>query len=109
MKNDDVKAFKSFPFVILIFLALVFSSCDKSSCEGMQKATIIDYSGFDGCNYVIRLKDGTLAMPYNLNDFDIALEENKKIWIKYKVKDMTGMIWLCHCGDVIEIEEIRER
>ena len=50
-----------------------------------------------------------VAMPYNLNDFDITLEDNKKIWIKYKVKDMTGMIWLCHCGDVIEIEEIRER
>jgi len=103
-----MKAFKSFPFVILILYTLALSSCNKN-CDGMQKATIIDYSWFDGCNYVIQLKDGTLLMPYNLNDFNITLEDNKKIWIKYHVKDTTGMIWLCHCGDVIQIEEIRER
>ena len=109
MKKDNLKVFKSFPFATFILLALVFSSCDKSISEGMQKASIIDYSGLDGCNYVIQLKDGTLLMPYNLNDFDIALEDNKNIWIKYKAKDMTGMFWLCHCVDVIEVEEIRER
>ena len=103
-----MKALKSFPYIILILFALVLCSCDKN-CEGMQKATIIDYSWFDGCNYVIQLNDGTLLMPYNLNDFNITLEDNQKIWIKYHVKDTTGMIWLCHCGDVIQIEEIRER
>ena len=82
----------------------------NQSCEGMQKkATIIDYSGFDGCNYVIQLKDGTLLIPYYLNDFDITLEDNKKIWIKHHVKDMTAIFWLFHCGDVIEIKEIRKR
>ena len=44
----------------------------------MQKATIIDYSWFDGCNYVIQLKDGTLLMPFNLNDFNITLIEYGK-------------------------------
>jgi len=75
----------------------------------MQKATIIDYSWLAGCNYLIELNDGTLLMPYNLNDFDIELEDNKKIWIRYHLKDTSGMIFLCHCGNVIEIEEIRER
>ena len=75
----------------------------------MQKATIIDYSWLAGCNYLIQLNDGTLLRPYNLNDFDITLEDNKKIWIKYHVIDTTGMIFLCHCCNVIQIEEIRER
>lgn len=75
----------------------------------MQKAVIVDYTGFDGCKFMIELKDGTLLRPYNLNQFDVSLEDNNKVWVKYRPIDSSGMVGICWCGEAIEIEDIRNR
>ena len=42
--------------------------------------------GLDGCSWMIELNNGTKLEPTNLNDFNINLQENQKIWVVYHTR-----------------------
>lgn len=70
------------------------------------KAVLKDYTGLDGCTWVIKLDNNEVIEPINLGDFNFVLEDGKKIWIKYKT---VGMASICMVGPTIEIEAIWDR
>ena len=71
--------------ILFSFFLITFYSCDKTDCpaHGSTAATLNDYTGLDGCSWVITLEDGQVLEPANLDEYPVQLQENKKIWIEY--------------------------
>ena len=68
----------------LVVLTLAIHSCNKESeCEDSHSAKLVNMTGLDGCSWMIELDNGTKLEPTNLNDFNINLQENQKIWVVY--------------------------
>lgn len=94
---------------LLIFLtiALFFVSCERRSCENAQAATIEDYTGLDGCGLVIKLQNGEVLEPVNLNDFNITPTDGMKVWVKYH--EVSGMASICMVGPIVEVDCLVKR
>ena len=91
------------PLILLVFMSI---SCEKNEFEGMHEAVIKDLTGLDSCSYIIQLNNGTNLMVTNLYDFNIPIEHNKEVWVKYESPSMPNS---CICGEVVEIEDLKER
>lgn len=92
--------------LILLVSSLILSSCDRSSCENAQAATIEDYTGLDGCGLVIKLQNGAVLEPINLNDFNLTPTDGMKVWVKYHE---VGMMSICMVGPTVEIDCLAKR
>ena len=92
--------------ILSTFLLLIFSACDRTSCENAQAATIEDYTGLDGCGLVIKLQNGEVLEPVNLNDFNITPTDGMKVWVKYHE---VAMMSICMVGPTVEIECLAKR
>ena len=88
------------------FLLLIFSACGRTSCENAQAATIEDYTGLDGCGMVIKLQNGDVLEPTNLNDFNITPTDGMKVWVKYHE---VAMMSICMVGPTVEIDCLAKR
>ena len=93
-------------FFLLTFVLLIFSACERTSCENAQAATIEDYTGLDGCGLVIKLQNGEVLEPTNLNDFNISPTDGMKVWVKYH--EVSGGSF-CMVGPIVEIDCITKR
>lgn len=97
-------------FTIFLIVLLSFSfACKKSEPpqEGAVSATLNDYTGFDGCSWVIKLENNVVLEPVNLQDFGIELKEGKEIWVKYTAQNDLASI--CMVGPIVRIDAIWER
>jgi len=95
---------------LIIVLLIAFGSCTNDTCNcGSEavKATIEDFTGLDGCGYLIVLEDGTRLEPINLNSQTVAPADGKKVWITYT--KATNSASICMVGDMVEITCISER
>lgn len=93
------------PFALLI---ITIHSCNKESeCENSHSAKLVNMTGLDGCSWMIELGDGTKLEPTNLNDFNINLQENQKIWIVYHTA--AQMASICMTGEIVTIDCISAR
>jgi hypothetical protein len=92
--------------LILLASSFILSSCDRTSCENAQAATIEDYTGLDGCGLVIKLQNGAVLEPINLNDFNITPTDGMKVWVKYHE---VGMMSICMVGPTVEIDCLAKR
>lgn len=93
--------------VFFILAALFTSACNRTSCENAQAATIEDYTGLDGCGLVIKLQNGTVLEPTNLNDFNLTPTDGLKVWVKYH--EVSGMASICMVGPIVEIDCLSKR
>jgi hypothetical protein len=92
--------------ILSTFLLLIFSACNRTSCENAQAATIEDFTGLDGCGLVIKLQNGEVLEPVNLNDFNITPTDGLKVWVKYHE---VGMMSICMVGPTVEIDCLAKR
>jgi hypothetical protein len=94
---------------ILIVFAFLLAGCTKSTSPetGAIAATLHDYTGLDGCSWVIKLENGEVLEPVNLADFTIELEEGKKVWLKYA--EQNDLASICMVGLIVKIDRIWER
>jgi hypothetical protein len=92
--------------IVSITISLLFVSCDRASCENAQAATIEDYTGLDGCGLVIKLQNGEVLEPVNLNDFNITPTDGMKVWVKYHE---VAMMSICMVGPTVEIDCLAKR
>ena len=92
--------------ILSTFLLLIFSACDRTSCENAQAATILDYTGLDGCGLLLKLQSGEVLEPTNLNDFNITPTDGMKVWVKYHG---VGMMSICMVGPTVEIDCLAKR
>ena len=97
-------------FSLLTLISLLFFtiSCDKACPEHDAEAAILtDYTGLDGCSWVIKLENNEVLEPTNLAETGIELKEGKKIWVKYTVEE--GMASICMVGPIVSIDAIWDR
>lgn len=105
LKNKPMKQYFS---ILLFSLVILFASCNKAKkeCPDATKATLKDFTGFDGCNWVLQLENGFYLEPRNLDQFNITLEDNKKVWIRYETQLSPS---ICMVGDVVSLLCITEQ
>ena len=74
----------------------------------MEKATLRNYSGLDGCGWVIELSSGILLEPINLDDFqgEYSMEDGAPIWINYENYNSAS---ICMIGQTVQVIAIRNR
>lgn len=92
--------------ILFALTILLFVSCNRSSCDNAQAATIVDYTGLDGCGLVIQLQNGTVLEPVNLNDFNLTPTDGMKVWVKYH--EIAGGS-ICMVGQIVEIDCLAKR
>lgn len=93
-----------YPLVIILLFHL--SSCDKcSQCKRGELATIRDFTGLDGCGWVIVLNNGENLEPKNLHSFGLDLKDGMKIKVKYHEEWGASV---CMMGKLVEIDCIKE-
>ena len=101
---------KKFAFSSLILITVLFcglESCkEKSSCDQGVKGVFKDFTGLDGCGWIIELEDKSVIEPSNLQDFMIIPRENKKIWVTYENAPLAS---ICMVGQVVLVKCISER
>ena len=100
--------YKKILVLTFLVLAICINSCNKESeCENSQSAKLVNMTGLDGCSWMIELGDGTKLEPTNLNDFNINLQDNQKIWVVYHTA--AQMASICMHGEIVTIDCISER
>lgn len=89
----------------LLLIAILFIGCqDDEPDPGCSNGKLVNATGFDGCGWLIELFDGTRLEPVNLEDFDIALDEDLPICVEYDERTDLGSI--CMTGTIVEITSI---
>jgi len=91
---------------VFIAISFFFFSCERTSCENAQAATILDYTGLDGCGLVLKLQSGEVLEPTNLNDFNITPTDGMKVWVKYHG---VGMMSICMVGPTVRFGCLAKR
>jgi hypothetical protein len=100
--------FPSLTLLLFSSLLLLTISCDKACPDPNAEAAILtDYTGLDGCTWVIKLENNEVLEPTNLAATGIEIKEGKKVWVKYTVEE--GMASICMVGPIVRIDAIWER
>ncbi len=86
---------------LLIGMVFLLTACPDERCEGGEDALIVDYSGLDGCGWIILLSTGERLEPVNLDQFDIEPADSLPVNLTYAViKDMMS---ICMVGKIVQI------
>lgn len=95
-------------FIFLTFLTLAVS-CDKEESYqyDTEAATIYNYTGLDGCSWIIQLDSGEKLEPSNLYEFGISIYDGKKVWISYS--EESGYASICMIGPIVRIHSMWDR
>ena len=77
-------------------------------CPNAVEATLKDFTGLDGCSWVLVLDNGKKLEPTNLQKFDnIKLTDNTRVFIEYK--PIYNAASICMIGTMVEIICISEK
>jgi len=98
----------------LLFIALItFGSCEKEPsiiecgtmilCPDYDRFKVLDYSGLDGCGWVVEDDNGDISQVSNLDTHYPSLIDGQYIWIKYEVLPLCFNI--CMAGGTIAITD----
>ena len=88
----------------LILFVLLFFSCDdkEQTVDCNIKATLKDYTGMDGCKFVLVLENGGVL---EMGDFDeepnFKFSDGMKVSISYE--EMRDMASICMVGPIVRI------
>ena len=88
----------------LILLALLVFSCDdkEETLDCNIKATLRDYTGLDGCGFVLVLENGGVL---EMGDFDeepdFQFNDGMEVSISYE--EMQGVATICMVGPIVRI------
>ncbi len=96
-------------FYILIATSVLFS-CNKENNipEKAVAATLYDYTGLDGCTWIVDLEDNNgiceiAGFPNN----GFNMEDGKKVWVTYDFAE--NQISICMVGPRVDITGIWEK
>ena len=94
---------RSLPLFILIGLLFIISCEDKDETLDCDiKATLRDYTGLDGCGFVLVLDNGeVLEMGGFDEEPDFQFNDGMEVSISYD--EMQGMATICMVGTIVRI------
>lgn len=100
--------------LLLSFLVLLSCSTKKGVTDNADSDTcrthgiVKDFTGLDGCTFLILLDDSTRLLPSKMPDDDFKFRDGQEIWFDYKENSDYGMT-ICMAEDmIVEITCIRE-
>lgn len=73
----------------------------QNSCPDYKYGTVVDMKGLDGCGFNIRLDNGTILEPINLDNYPQIKVNNQRIQFTYK--DIEDRMSICMVGPMVEI------
>lgn len=83
------------------FMLMLLTACPNELCEDGLKGMILDYRGLDGCKWLIRLDNGELLEPVNLNRFDLQPADSMKVVLTYT--PTPDIMSICMAGKMVRI------
>jgi hypothetical protein len=85
--------------------SLIVIGCNKkvaeSKCPDFKEGTVVDMRGLDGCGFNIRLDNGNILEPTNLDKYPKLIINNQRIRFTYMEVD--NMASICMVGTMVEI------
>lgn len=100
-------SFKLSAFFIICILAFSCKTPQRICSNDAVEAQLRNYSGHDGCSWVITLDKGGTIEPLNLKEFDIELKDGQKVYVTYKIEPEYHSI--CMVGPIVRIICIEKR
>ncbi len=83
------------------YRASVFITDDTAAMNNSENTgTVVDYTGLDGCSYIIELDNGKKLEPVKF-PVDFQFYNGQRVLVDYKVIDNVASI--CMVGDMVEI------
>ena len=90
---------RNFAVIFILFFSLNCSD-EETSCE--IKATLRDYTGLDGCGFVLVLDNGeVLEMGGFDEEPDFQFNDGMEVSISYE--EMQGVATICMVGSIVRI------
>ncbi len=98
---------KHFVILILASVFLNFSSCEDNPViiKNEVKGIVRDYTGLDGCGFIIELINGDKLEPVEINDENFVLMDGQRVILTYT--ELSNMS-ICMVGKTVRIDSIRE-
>ena len=95
--------------LLAFFISITFFSCIKNDQPEIStaKATLHDYTGLDGCSWIIRLDNNEALEPSSLGESNVEFIEGKKVWVKYSIAE--NQFSICMVGQKVDIIDMWER
>ncbi len=90
---------------VMLLTSISFFACSDQIDTDETLATLHNYTGLDGCGWVLEIENGKILEPINLDTFPVQLAEGKDIYITYT---LTGGASICMVGDIVEIQTLKE-
>jgi hypothetical protein len=100
----------NFKILILIISSILVLACktpQRICSDDAVEAQLKNFTGHDGCSWVIVLDKGGTLEPLNLKAFDIDLKDGQKVYVTYKVEPEYHSI--CMVGPIVRILCIEKR
>lgn len=91
---------------LILFLALVMLNCvhkEKGRAGSLQKGTLVDLSGLDGCTWVIRSSSGEQLIPLNLESFKVNLKNGQAVKYSCTFHDVANT---CMAGRTVLLQHL---
>ena len=85
---------------VLSVVSLLYCKKDSHATEAVLK----NLTGFDGCGWILEIKDNKHLEPENLNDFNVPLKDGQKVLIRYQTTDNDSY---CMVGPTVKLLELR--
>lgn len=68
-------------------------------------AKLVNYTGLDGCSWMIKMNDGTVYEPINLSAFEAHPTNNEPVFITFQVEPS---ISICMVGTNIRLQSLKK-
>jgi len=122
-QNPKFMKLRSISVILLLFLTL---SCSKKSVpasevkneateqkiaerdyekEKFVRATVVDMTGLDGCQFLLKLEGGKKLEPLNLDP--AYKKDGLPVWIRYIASK--GSVSICMAGKMVKLIAIEKR
>ena len=83
---------------VSVVFALLLAGCIDSD---FGNATLRDYTGLDGCHWVIELDNGEVVEPRNVEDFIAEPVSQMRLLVEYTVEP--DWVSICMVGPVVTL------
>lgn len=75
-----------FFFVFIYCSGPKIANSTQANSNCTTEAKVLDYTGLDGCRFLLELKDGTRLLPISLSDPEFLFAEGQQIKIDYNLQ-----------------------
>lgn len=90
---------------ILITIWSITGCSEKFLDHQVYYGTVVDYTGFDGCGYIIELENGNRLEPVEMADTGFTFRDGQRVALTYTEVNLAS---ICMVGQTVRIESIRE-